>query len=34
MQYLNVDLEIGWSPDGTRMASAGDDNTVLVWQAV
>jgi WD40 repeat protein len=25
---------IAWSPDGTRIASAGNDGTVQVWQAV
>ena len=25
---------VAWSPDGTRIASGGGDNTVQVWQAV
>jgi len=35
--YLNHDSEVfavAWSPDGQRLASAGSDRTIQVWQAV
>ena len=26
-------LAVGWSPDGSRLVSGGDDGTVRVWEA-
>ena len=33
-QQFSLRGALAWSPDGTRIASGGDDSTVQVWQAV
>jgi len=32
--HLDVVYAVAWSPDGSRIASGGKDNTVQVWQAL